>query len=278
MAKTIVIIGGNGAMGQLFQHYWQNFTVLTLDKTDWDNAETLLSQADLIVISVPINQTLQAIESAAPYIPNNCILLDFTSIKDQPITSMLNHHSGSVIGLHPMFGPTIKSPTNQVIINCGGRNLGNCAWVFESLTALGFRITEMTATKHDEIMGFIQGIEHFSTFALGDFLKKQNMHPEEIFDIASPIYQTKLALMGRIFDQDAKLYADIVMSDELRIKLIIQYIDYLQSFKELLLNQDKQSFTTLFSEISQWMGKFTSTSQAATDELLNSMPSIYKKS
>lgn len=274
--KNITIIGGDGAMGQLFKRLWHNFNITVLAINDWANAKELLKDADLVVISVPISVTVQVIKDATKFISLNCILMDFTSIKKEPLETMLHCHNGSVIGLHPMFGPTIETPHNQIIINCGGRYVIDCAWVLESLTSIGFSIVEMPAAEHDKAMGFIQGIEHFSTFALGNFLKQFDLHPDKIFNIASPIYQTKLALVGRIFDQDPKLYADIIMSDESRIELITKYIDYLQDLKKMLRHHDKKEFIDSFTTVSQWMGDFTAKSQISTDKFLTNIPSIYK--
>ena len=274
--KNITIIGGNGAMGQLFKNYWQDYNVSILSENDWHAAPAILKDADLVVISVPISVTEQVIKDAAPFLAKECILMDFTSIKQQPIETMLRYHQGSVIGLHPMFGPTIKSPDNQIIINCGGRCITDCSWVFDSLTTMGFHLVAMVPVEHDKIMGFIQGIEHFSTFALGNFLKRFDVHPEQIFKISSPIYQTKLALMGRIFDQDPKLYADIIMADDARIDLIIKYIDYLQALKPMLLSHDKEKFIEEFSKVCNWMGEFTTKSQHATDAFLTNIPAIDK--
>ena len=264
-------------MGQLFAKYWQNNNIRILSENDWNIADTLLKDANLVVITVPITVTEKVIIDAAKFIPENSILMDFTSIKKLPIETMLSHYKGTVIGLHPMFGPTISSPNNQTIINCGGRSITDSSWALDSLHDLGFKIIEMTPEEHDKIMGFVQGIEHFSTFMLGNFLKESNVNPEDMFKISSPIYQNKLALMGRIFDQDPALYADITMSDDSRINLIIKYIDYLQQFKELLINKDKKQFIELFEQVSEWMGDFTGESQQATDNLLLELDNIYKK-
>jgi prephenate dehydrogenase len=274
--QSIVIIGGSGAMGQLFRNYWHAFDVRVLDKSDWDNASNILKNVDLVVISVPINITEQVIIKCADLINSDTILVDFTSIKKRPLELMLNRHRGPVIGLHPMFGPTIESPNNQIIINCGGRYLDKAKWFLNNLTELGFRLINTESDTHDKMMGFIQGIEHFSTFALGNFLLKHNMHPKKIFDISSPIYQTKLALMGRIFDQDPKLYADIIMSDKNRIELITEYIDYLESLKTMLEDQDKEKFIQDFIQIKHWMGQFTQKSQDATDKFLSGIPTLYQ--
>lgn len=276
--KQITIIGGNGLMGQLFAKYWQNAgaTVRSLGRNNWDNASELLGIADLVIVCVPIHDTCDIITKACKFIQPDTVLADFTSIKQTIINHMQQCHSGAVLGLHPMFGPTISSPQSQVIINCGGRNTDKSAWVIDSLIEIGFTIRNMSAQEHDTAMSFIQGVEHFSTFALGSFLKEQGIHPQELFGMASPIYQAKLALLGRIFDQDANLYADIIMSDEKRIELISQYIKHLQSWLTKLKENKRKEFVSEFMDTHKWMGDFTHQAQLASDQFLAEVGNSFK--
>jgi prephenate dehydrogenase len=268
--KIITIVGGNGAMGQLFAKYWQNlgFAIRIIDKNDWNNAKTILGQSDLVVVCVPINITLDIINKICPLINPNTILADFTSIKSSILNHMQKAHHGPILSLHPMFGPTITSPELQVIINCDGRFAEQSDWVITSLKQIGFSIVDMNAAEHDKAMGFIQGVEHFSTFALGAFLKQNNQHPQDLFSLASPIYQAKLALLGRIFDQDAKLYADIITADSERLNLISLYVDFLKSWIDKLQTNKKDEFIQEFKDVSKWMGDFTHQSQLASDHFL----------
>lgn len=277
-SKTITIVGGSGSMGQLFAKYWQqlNFKVQILDKNNLAETEILIKNSDLVVISVPINITQQTISNVSQYLNKSTILIDFTSIKEPILKHMISVHAGPILSMHPMFGPTIVSPKAQVIINCGGQQEELARWVIKSLLEIGFSIKNMSALDHDDTMGFIQGIEHFSTFALGSFLKRKGQHPDHLFSIASPIYQAKLALLGRIFDQSPDLYADILMDSAKRIDLIDQYANWLKSWANKLKNNDRQEFIQEFIEVSQWMGDFTSKAQLASDHFLTEVNKQYQ--
>lgn len=270
MQRKITIVGGNGSMGQLFSHYFDKLGFLTqsLDKNDWNNAKYLLENVDLVIISVPIENTISIIDEVCKYITENTILADFTSIKESIQLHMEKKFSGAILSLHPMFGPTISSPKSQVILNCGGRQNSKADWFIQGLKQIGFNLINISARKHDKAMSFIQGIEHFSTFVLGTFLKEHKLSPQDLFSIASPIYQTKLAMLGRIFDQDASLYADIIMSNNERISLIEEYSIWLQHWVEKLKNNKRSEFIKEFEETSSWMGDFTHQSQTASDKFL----------
>lgn len=269
--KNIVIIGGHGLMGQLFIRLFNGVghNAFPIGRDDWQTAPGVLAQADWVIICVPINATTETIINVVKYISNDCVLSDFTSIKLDPLMVMLREYSGPVLGLHPMFGPTIASTKNQVIVSCDGRYPEKSVWILELLANLGFTIKPMEATLHDQAMSFIQGIEHFLTFSLGTFLQHKNQHPEKLMEMASPIYLAKLLLMGRIFDQDAALYADIIMADKSRIKLIKEFSQWLNYWVDELEKSNKQDFIKEFENARNWMGKFTSYSQEVSDTFLN---------
>ncbi len=268
--KQITIIGGYGLMGTLFSRLFSSLghKVHKIGADDWVTAEEKLEKSDLVIISVPINLTPEIVKRTVPLIPKSCILADFTSVKTEPMLLMLSKHHGPVVGLHPMFGPTITSTNKQVIVYCDGREQESYQWLLDDFTNLGFTLKNMQATNHDLAMNFIQGVEHFLTFSLGTFLCHKNQHPEKLLEIASPIYLAKLLLLGRIFDQDPALYADIVMATPERIKLIKEFADWLSLWVNKLEENNKQEFITEFTKASQWMGKFTSEAQKISDNFL----------
>jgi prephenate dehydrogenase len=269
--KVITIIGGKGQMGELFCRLFESRGHIThkIGSRDWDDAKQYIAQSDLVIVSVPINRTNAIIEQVATLMPAEAILADFTSIKVDPLLAMLKYHSGAVIGLHPMFGPTITSTQSQVVVCCEGRYAEQSQWLVDELAQLGFTLKQMTASEHDQAMSFIQGVEHFITFSLGTFLHHKNQHPEKLLEIASPIYLAKLLLMGRIFDQDPKLYADIIMANPTRIALIAEFAEWLQHWVHKLQANDKTAFIEEFSAATRWMGDFTKYSQNISDDFLN---------
>ncbi|TGH91304.1 prephenate dehydrogenase/arogenate dehydrogenase family protein, partial [Escherichia coli] len=80
------------------------YQVRTLEKEDWAQAETLLADAGMVIVSVPIHVT-EAVIAKLPPLPEDCILVDLASVKSGPLQAMLSAHNGPVLGLHPMFGP-----------------------------------------------------------------------------------------------------------------------------------------------------------------------------
>ena len=127
--RPIVIVGGKGRMGQLFEKMLtlSGYQVKVLDKEEWSQAPALLADAGMVIVSVPIHLTEQVIAQLPP-LPHDCILVDIASVKNRPLQAMLAAHAGPVLGLHPMFGPDSGSPAKQVVVWCDGRQPEAYQW------------------------------------------------------------------------------------------------------------------------------------------------------
>jgi prephenate dehydrogenase len=114
------IIGGTGKMGQLFVPVFERAGYEVWSRagpqTNSHSAD-LAEQCDLVIVSVPIRDTVGVIGEIAPLLARNQLLCDFTSLKVRPVEAMLKSKA-NVVGLHPMFGPTVSSLKSQKIIVC----------------------------------------------------------------------------------------------------------------------------------------------------------------
>lgn len=136
--RPVVIVGGNGQMGRLFEKMLtlSGYQVKILDKEDWVNAESLLANAGMVIVSVPIHLTEKVI-SELPPLARDCILVDLASVKQKPLQAMLAAHSGPVLGLHPMFGPDSGSLAKQLVVWCEGRQPEAWQWFLEQIQVWG---------------------------------------------------------------------------------------------------------------------------------------------
>ena len=255
----IVIVGGYGKLGGLFARYLRasGYPISILDREDWAVAESILTNADVVIVSVPINLTLETIERLKPYLTENMLLADLTSVKREPLAKMLEIHTGAVLGLHPMFGPDIASMAKQVVVRCDGRFPERYEWLLEQIQIWGAKIYQTDAREHDHNMTYIQALRHFSTFANGLHLSKQPVNLANLLVLSSPIYRLELAMIGRLFAQDAELYADIIM-DKPENLAVIETLK--QTYDEALAffeNNDRQGFIDAFHKVRDWFGDYS---------------------
>jgi chorismate mutase/prephenate dehydrogenase len=251
--NKVVVIGGKGALGSLFEK--SSYQVATLEKEDWANAKQIFDGADLVIVAVPINITCDVILSIK-HLPENCILADITSIKVSPLKAMLDVHSGPVVGLHPMFGPDSPGMIKQVVVVCDGREPRKYSWLVEQMKTWGAVIHNTSSREHDQAMAFIQVMRHFSTFVYGQHLKEENPDLVDLLMFSSPIYRLELAMVGRLFAQPPSLYADIIFNDLDNLDLLKRFNQRFSDGINLVASNDKDAFIKQFKAVEQWFGDY----------------------
>lgn len=252
--RNITIIGGLGRMGRFFtqQLVTAGHHVSVLENDDWELAEQLL-QAELVLVSVPIEYTLDVIKRAAKYLAPTTALCDITSIKSQPLTAMLAHHPGPVMGLHPMFGPNIKSFNRQKVVVCPGRENDVFQWLLDFIKSQGGELIFCTAEEHDQMMVIIQATRHFCGFSLGVFLAQSRIDIERSLSMSSPSYRQEIDLVKRLFNQSPNLCVDIMLATEERCQEIRFLAETYSRLATLVENKDRAALIHEFETTQRFL-------------------------
>lgn len=276
--EKIVIVGGQGKLGGLFARYFRlsGYRVETLDKTDWQRASEILAGANAVIVSVPISHTLAVFDQLQPYLTEEMILADLTSVKAQPLEKMLAVHKGAVVGLHPMFGPDIASFAKQVTACCHGRFPERYQWLLDQIQIWGGKIEYIEAKQHDDSMTYIQALRHFSTFVAGLHLSQQSVELSQLLALSSPIYRLELAMIGRLFAQDGALYADIIADKPENLAVIESLHQSFAQGLELFKQQDKQGFIAMFNQVHHWFGDYSEQFLQESQQLLKQANDLRK--
>jgi len=255
-SQKIVVIGGQGQLGGLFVKLFHQsgYEVDIIEKDNWLESYDLLSRASLVMVAVPIRVTNLVIEKLTT-LNQNCLLVDITSIKESPLKSMLKSHQGPVVGLHPMFGPGIEHLAKQTIVVCHGRGEQQSKWFIEQLQIWGANLSFVEPKAHDHLMSIVQVLRHFSTVAYGYHLKEEDIDLDNVLELSSPIYRLELIMIGRLFAQDSELYSDIIFSDKKNVPMVKRFLQRMMVLLEMLENDDKQEFSKLFNDVSNWFGE-----------------------
>ncbi len=270
-SRTIVIIGGDGLMGRCYGRAFSasGHQVRVLETENWDRAGELLAGADLALVTVPIRATEEIIGQLGPHLEAKTLLADFTSQKADPLNAMLQAHTGPVLGLHPMHGPDVTNLSKQLIISCPGRDSLASDWLLEQFQLWGLRVQEISPDKHDRIMHQVQGLRHFVALLHGSFLRACNLPPDEILALSSPIYRAELMMTGRIFAQNAELYADIVFANKTRRDLLLDFLEHHKKLIALVKEDDKSGFIEEFLAIGEFFGEFAEQAKTESEYLVH---------
>ncbi len=254
--KTVLLVGGAGGMGRLYGRAFaaSGHHVRVLERGDWAAVAKLAAGVDLALVTVPIRETPAVLAELAPHLAATTVLADFTSNKVQPMQRMLELHPGPVLGLHPLHGPDVENLSKQLLLFSPGRGPEAYGWLLAQCELWGLRLKEVEPLRHDRAMHLIQGLRHFQALLHASFLRRLGMEPGEILDFSSPIYRAELMMVGRIFAQDAELYADIVFADRERRSMLLEFFAHHVRLKELVEKDDKEGFIKEFAAIARFFG------------------------
>ncbi|MBI2140071.1 prephenate dehydrogenase/arogenate dehydrogenase family protein [Candidatus Woesearchaeota archaeon] len=256
--KVIGIIGGMGQMGQWFKRFFEKegYEVLAASRTTALSCEDCAKKSDVVIITIPIDQTVAMIKRIGPLIKEEGLLMDLTSIKQAPVQAMLESSRCAVIGTHPMFGPKIRSFKNQTIVLCPARPGNFLPWLSGILGKHKALIKIATPEQHDKAMTIVQGITHFSSIAMCHSLRELGVPINETEDYSSPMYRVFMDMVGRIMSHDSNLYADIEMLNPLNPEALRKFISNAQQLLHIIESKDKGAFNNYFREASDYLGDF----------------------
>ena len=209
---AIGIIGGTGGIGKWFATFFagEGYPVHVTGRSTGMPLPELAAACRVVIVAVPIASTIDVIHEVGPLLPEDALLMDFTSLKEEPVRAMLAASRSEVIGTHPLFGPDAPSLAGQNIILCPAR--GEC-WL-ELLRGIfvksGARVTVTAPAEHDRMMSLVQGLTHLETILMGLTLRDSGVEPSELAAFSTPVFRTKQAILEKVFGPRPGLYAALI--------------------------------------------------------------------
>jgi prephenate dehydrogenase len=237
---TVGVIGGTGGIGRWFADLLQKegYPVHVWGRKSDMDINDLAALCNVIVIAVPIFATAAMIERVGPLVPEGSLLMDLTSLKKEPVKLMMANSRADVIGCHPLFGPGVDDPTGENVILCPARGRKWLGWLKNILEKNGLVVMEKTPEEHDKMMAIVQVLNHLNTISLGFALTGTGVSLEEISKYATPIFQTKLGIVKKVFTESPGLYADIIAKNPDTDKILKLYEKTLADIRQLIKSGD----------------------------------------
>jgi len=271
--KKAGIIGGTGRMGRLFAGVFRRagYEVMVSGRSTKVTGHDIAKDCDLVMVSVPIRDTVRVIEEIAPLLKKGQLLCDLTSLKAGPVKAMLKSEA-DVIGLHPMFGPTVASLKKQTIIACPARaSEATVQALLDLFRNEGAICTITDPDEHDRAMAVVQGLTHFVTLCMAESIRRLSIDIEKTRAFYSPVYQIELGLVGRLLSQDPELYGSILMENPYVPGVLAACRSSVQDLQEIVAKKDAGRFLNFFNKNTRHFGDYCAEGMAKTDALIDCM-------
>jgi prephenate dehydrogenase len=249
-AFAIGIVGGRGAMGDWFVRFFRDRGYpVHISERDRDlPLEELTRLCKVVIVSVPIDITPSVINQVGPLLARDALLMDLTSLKSAPMRAMLAATRAEVIGLHPLFGPDVRDMTGQNIVLCPGRGATWLPWTREALASGGAVVVETSPERHDAMMAVIQGLNHLNTMTLGLILREAGLDPAELERFSTPAFRNKTTMIEKVFTQNPRLYADIVVGNPALAPLLDLYESVLARLARAVRSGNPESLAAILKD------------------------------
>ena len=263
MEKLVVIglglIGGSLALDLKLRNNFRVYGIdhnpahvekaLALGIIDEATDFSILSEADVVIISVPVNVIGELANQVLDLISKEALVFDVGSVKNGICKAISNHPKRkNFVAAHPMAGTEFSGPEaailnlfdDKVNIICEAdktdwRILDKAISLFK---ILNMHIKMMNPVEHDRHIAYVSHLSHVSSFMLGKTVLEIEKNEQAIFDMAS----TGFASTVRLAKSSSKTWTPIFLENkENLIKSLDEYIKNLKEFKQMVENNDSEA-------------------------------------
>ncbi len=213
-----------------------------------DNLEAA-SDADVVVISLPIDVTTDIIKEIGPHMKIGSLLLDVTSVKEEPSRIMHEYAAEGVevLPCHPMFGPRIRSLDGQVVVLTPVKTGKWYDKILKFLESENARVIVTTPEVHDRMMSIVQGLTHFAYISIAATIEKLDIDVKESRKFASPIYSLMLDTIARITAQNPYLVYSIQTKNSYIEETHKTFLKTFNELKNMISDKNQENFVQAMS-------------------------------
>jgi len=271
MKKKFLIIGGSGGMGKLFgkyfKHHGLDVTIYARNRERLKDAATEMGvnyefslersvkQADIVMVTIPISSTPEIIKRIGPYLKENALIFDITSIKKtvfEALKDLKNNFPVNCISLHPMFGPGIKDMKNyvMVVLKIGGTDkydiiINDLLDIFRSD---GLIITETSPDIHDKRVALTLGVPHMLNILFLNLLKNSNENLNELTKYTGTTFLLQKVFAESIIQREMEMFGEIQMENQQFLAILEMFEKLVIKYRKLIENKDTKGFNEIFSQ------------------------------
>ncbi|MBG7613505.1 prephenate dehydrogenase [Polaribacter sp. BAL334] len=213
-----------------------------------------LENADLVIISIPVDATVKILPTILDKISDNTLVIDAGSTKEAICKVIENHPKRrNFLACHPIAGTENSGPSAAIPNLYVGKTNIICEVekttfklqekALKLFTAIGMRIRYMDPVAHDKHIAYVSHLSHISSFMLGKTVLEKEKNERDIFDMAGSGFASTV----RLAKSSPAMWTPIFQQNkENVIETLEEYISNLQHFKVLM---QQENFDEIYNEM-----------------------------
>ncbi|MDA8686464.1 prephenate dehydrogenase [Robiginitalea sp.] len=216
--------------------------------------ETDLEDADLVVLSIPVNSILKILPEVLNQVGDETLVIDAGSTKALLCKAVKDHPKRrNYLACHPIAGTEFAGPNAAITGLFSGKvniicEVEQTAFkiqerALEIFSKIGMRIRYMNPDAHDRHIAYVSHLSHISSFMLGKTVIEKEKNERDIFDMAGSGFESTV----RLAKSSPAMWTPIFeQNKENVLETLEEYIANLQEFKAKLQTDD---FSALYQEM-----------------------------
>lgn len=261
----IGLIGGSMALDLRLLN--ENFEIIGVDynSAHLDQALTLgiidrvgkiedLHEADRVILSIPVKESLRLLPSLLDKLSDRALLWDVGSTKEQLCKVVENHPKREqYLAAHPIAGTEFSGPKAahlglfkgkpQILCEAKKTRADLLTWSKTIFRQMGMYLRFMDPHEHDRHMACVSHLSHVSSFMLGKTVLEQEADEQNIFDLAGSGFESTVRLAKSSPDMWAPIFEQ---NKENVLDILSAYIKNLEDFKSKLA---EDAFEDLYQQM-----------------------------
>ncbi|MGH3548312.1 MAG: prephenate dehydrogenase/arogenate dehydrogenase family protein [Pseudonocardiaceae bacterium] len=271
-----IILGGQGAVGQLFAELLRSEGEVTLVDLQLGAPRpgtssivvdacrpsprliAKLAEADIVVIALPEHVGAAAVEAVARHMPRGALLTETLSVKTaiaQALARAAQRYDLEALSVNPMFAPDLGFQGQSVVV-AKVRGGERCRRLETLIDGHGGQLVSLSVQEHDRLTASLQVATHASILAFGWALQILDADIGVAVAAAPPPHRTLLALLARIVTGTREVYRDIQSAHPSAREVRQALLDALRHLEDVAMTQSPDRFDDMLEKIAAWLGPY----------------------
>ena len=205
-----------------------------------------LKNADLVIIAIPVDTTVEILPNILDEINDNALVIDVGSTKEDICLKVKDHPKRrNFLATHPIAGTEFSGPSaafnglyegkTNIICEVEQTAFKLQEQALNLFTTIGMRIRYMNPKAHDKHIAYVSHLSHISSFMLGKTVIEKEKNERDIFDMAGSGFESTV----RLAKSSPDMWTPIFRQNKTNvIETLDEYIENLKAFKTLMESGD----------------------------------------
>jgi prephenate dehydrogenase len=259
----VAIIGGAGRMGKWLVNYFKKSGYdVTISDTRREEAETVaestgarlalnnveaVKDAELIVLSTPIDVTPKVLEEISSKIKKSATIVEISSLKSQvfPVLEKVAAQGVRTISIHPLFGPGVTETAGEKIALVP---VSDPSSEFKAAKTLfpNVELVVVDVEEHDKAMAAALSLPHFLNIVFASVIGQEDLNV--LKKLGGTTFALQLILSEGVMSEDPSLYASIQMDNKFSAQILEKFISNAETLKQHVKEGNLKAFTQFYAD------------------------------